>query len=121
MSRGPVLLVEDDHDIRVSVRQTLEDHGYQVYTAANGQQAIELLRKLKIQPQLVVLDLLMPVMDGWQFVELLRSTQALAALPVVVQTAYPDMPPPQGIDGVLAKPVDLDVLVDLADRYCRAA
>src|SRR5690242_18959135 len=94
MSRGPVLLVEDDHDIRVSVRQSLEDHGYQVYTAANGQQALELLRQLEVKPQLVVLDLLMPVMDGWQFVELLRKTSVLAGLPVEVQTAYPDMPSP---------------------------
>src|SRR5262249_9753473 len=104
--------------IRVSVRQTLEEHGYLVYTAANGQQAIELLRKTKLAPQLVVLDLLMPVMDGWQFIEQLRENAGYRGLPIVVQTAYPDMPTPTDVQEILRKPIDLDVLVEVAGRYC---
>jgi CheY-like chemotaxis protein len=111
-----VLVVEDDHDVRVSVRQTLEEEGYQVVSAANGHQAIELLSKH--QPGLVLVDLRMPIMDGWQFVELLKGDVALARLPVFVHTAYYELEPPAGIDGVLKKPIDANALIDLAHKHC---
>ena len=61
---GPVLVVDDDLDIREALAQILEDRGFEVITAANGQEALALLRSLKVCPALILLDLMMPIMDG---------------------------------------------------------
>jgi CheY-like chemotaxis protein len=116
-TKGSVLLVEDEHDVRVSVRSILEDEGYEVLSATNGKEAIALLQSVAVPPKLIILDLHMPVMDGWEFVALLRSTAALAGLPVVVQTAV-DRTPPDGISAYVRKPVDGDALVAMVRHYC---
>ena len=112
--KRPVLVVEDDHDVRVSVRSILEDEGFQVLSAANGRQAIDLLQQF--QPGLILLDLRMPIMDGWEFVELLRRDAVLARLPVVIHSAFHELAPADV--EVLAKPVDARVLVELAHKHC---
>jgi len=85
---GPILLVDDYDDARGLVREALENHGYRVVEAANGQQALNILvgRREERIP-LIILDLQMPVMDGWQLLELMRCYVGLSAIPVIVVTA----------------------------------
>jgi CheY-like chemotaxis protein len=118
-TKGAVLVVEDDHDIRVTLRAVIEGEGYPVYTASNGQEAIALLESLAEKPRLIVLDLMMPVMDGWQFARLLKSNATLAALPVAVQSAFGSaVSPPSGAVAILKKPIDIQQLIGLIDQHC---
>jgi CheY-like chemotaxis protein len=118
MPHGAVLIVEDDYEIRITLRAILEEVGYAVETAANGREALALLQKESIAPGLILLDLMMPIMNGWEFADLLKSSAALAAIPFVVQSAFCDTRPPSGAVAVLSKPIDLDALLTLVDRHC---
>jgi CheY-like chemotaxis protein len=78
-----ILLVEDDEDIRTDLTELLEISGYPTMTAANGVDALEKL-ETSPPPVLIMIDLMMPVMDGWQLREALLDRPALAAIPIVV-------------------------------------
>lgn len=117
-SRSTILVVEDDHDIRVSVRNLLEDEGYRVLSVTNGRIALDLLERADPAPSLIILDLMLPVMDGWQFAERLRARPRLADIPIVIMSAYDHPPPPKGTVGFVKKPVDTDLLLGVVDRYC---
>ncbi|AFE07587.1 hypothetical protein COCOR_07541 [Corallococcus coralloides DSM 2259] len=110
--RTTLLLVENNEDVREALREILESEGYRVLTAANGQVALNLLAEQERMPALVLLDLVMPVMDGHAFIEHLRGTGALALTQVLVLTAHPTLPLPQGVAGRLGKPVKLEALLD---------
>ena len=84
---GHILVVEDDQDIRESVVEVLEDEGYQVSAAADGREALERLHGAEPRPDLFLLDLMMPVMNGLQFREEQLRRPELAEIPVVVVTA----------------------------------
>jgi len=71
-----------------------------VLSAADGQQAVDIVSERR--PGLILLDLRMPMMDGWQVVELLESDAALARLPIMIHTAYHDLTPPSGLSGTAA-------------------
>ena len=77
-----ILLVEDDDFIRQEISEALEDEGYRVSTAAHGKEALAILAD-GTRPTVVLLDLMMPVMDGWQLLEVLRRHNELAEIPVV--------------------------------------
>ena len=117
-SRGTILVVEDDHDIRVGVRTLLEDEGFRVLTVTDGRSALDLLERASEPPRLILLDLMLPVMDGWRFAELLRKRPRLARIPIVIMSAYEEPPPPDGIVGFLKKPVDAEALLRLMAPYC---
>lgn len=117
-SRSTVLLIEDDHEIRVSVRNLLEDEGYRVLTATNGLAALETLRRDETRPCLILLDLMLPVMDGWQFAQALREHKEFAGIPIAVLSAYDAPAPPEGIVGFLRKPVRDTTLLQLVGRFC---
>lgn len=86
---GPILLVDDYDDARASVREALEDAGYAVVEAAHGQQALDLLVSRPDEcVSLVVLDLQMPVMDGWKLLDLMSNYVGLASIPVIIVTAH---------------------------------
>jgi CheY-like chemotaxis protein len=87
---GRVLVVEDDEDIRESLAQVLRDEGYAVAAAANGREALAQLRSDEPRPDIILLDLMMPVMDGWQFRVAQQEDPQLAAIPVVILTALSD-------------------------------
>ena len=111
-----VLVVEDDVDILRALVQVLEDEGYAVRTAGNGQIALDTLRAPGAQrPCVILLDLMMPVMDGWAFrAEQLRDA-TLAQIPVIVLTADGSAAHKGYLmDGarVLKKPIDLDTLLN---------
>ena len=119
-AKGSVLIVEDDHDIRVALRTVLEDHGYTVLTAAHGRGALAMLRALAEKPGLVFVDLMMPVMDGWQLVDELHHSPTLAGIPFVVQSAYTNQGSPPGAVATLMKPVNVERLLKLVEQYCSA-
>lgn len=115
---GTVLVLEDDHDVRVAVRNTLEDEGYRVWSVTDGRRALELLERGAEPPDLILLDLMLPVMDGWEFAARIRSVARWSRIPVAAMSAY-DRGPPPGVVAFLRKPVSPEALVQLAERHCR--
>lgn len=105
-----ILVVEDEHDVRVVLREILEGAGWHVTTAANGRDALALLRG-GMRPAIIVIDLWMPMMDGWQLLAAMRGDPELAAIPVGVQTAHDEARLPEGLAFVLVKPVDAERLL----------
>jgi urea transport system substrate-binding protein len=116
---GPVLVVDDDPAIREAVRDVLEAAGMRVATARDGAEALE--RVLAEPPSLVLLDMRMPVMDGWHFSRALRERGL--ALPVVVMTAAADArrwAEEIGARGWVAKPFAVSELVSAVERHATA-
>jgi len=111
-----VLVVEDEQDLREMLRDALELNGYAVVTAVDGQDALDKISGIE-HLCLVLLDLLMPVMNGWDFVEKFRQRAELAAVPVVVHSSAPG-PTPAGVTRVLQKPMIFDRLISVVREYC---
>jgi CheY-like chemotaxis protein len=99
--RGPVLVVDDDADQRAALAALLSRRGYEVVLAVDGQDAWEMLER-GLRPSAIVLDLTMPRMDGWSFLDHLHGS-AQAAVPVIVTSAVASRAPP-GADACLEKP-----------------
>jgi CheY-like chemotaxis protein len=111
-----VLLVEDEDDLRESMRDALELNGYVVVAAHDGQEALEELDRIE-HVCLVLLDLLMPRMNGWEFFEKLRARPELQDVPVVVHTSAPSRAP-AGVTRVIQKPLELARLLSVVREYC---
>lgn len=121
--RGPVLIVEDNEITAGSIAQVLRWEGYRVLVAGNGEIALRLLRQGE-RPALILLDLMMPVMDGQEFHRRLREMPGAGAVPVVVITGIDDaVQETCGLQptAVLTKPFQLDRLVALLSTHARAA
>jgi CheY-like chemotaxis protein len=114
-----VLLVEDDMDVREAVADTLEEVGYRVLTARHGLEALGMLRDGGPRPCLILLDLMMPVMDGWQFRTEQCKCPELAQIPVVALSAHAGMRDLDVVDH-LRKPIQLRVLMRVVERFCGA-
>jgi CheY-like chemotaxis protein len=114
---GQILVVDDDDDLRETVQMLLEENGFAVTAAANGRMALEELRAGG-RPNLILLDLMMPEMNGWQFLEVARGDSTFSAIPVVVMTAHKssDLPPVPPED-VLHKPFDAQKLFATIARH----
>jgi CheY-like chemotaxis protein len=115
----PVLIVEDDADLREMMAQLLSLEGYRTEAVANGRDALEYLRRGDF-PDLILLDLMMPVMDGWEFRRRQSEDPALARVPVVVLSAL-DQARAADLGGAafLKKPLDFDRLLEIVRHYCR--
>ena len=113
-----VMVVDDDPDVLEITQMVLEGSGHRVLTAANGAQALELLRKCGAVPCLILLDLMMPVMDGWRFSEELEQDAALAPIPVVVVSGgtAPEEASVRAVE-YMTKPIGLERLLTLARKY----
>jgi two-component system, chemotaxis family, chemotaxis protein CheY len=111
-----VLLVEDEEDLREGMREALEFNGYSVYAAEDGQQALDQLGRID-HVCVVVLDLLLPGMNGWDFFAKMRSLPTYADVPVVVHSSAPSRAP-QGVTRVLQKPVKLEQLLAVVREFC---
>ncbi len=85
MERGTILVVDDEPGLREIVRVNLEAEGYQVLEAATGQEALELVKRA--QPDLLILDLMLPGMDGWEVLRRLEADPETAGVPVIILTA----------------------------------
>jgi CheY-like chemotaxis protein len=115
-----ILLVEDDAATREAMAPALEMSGYTVAGAANGQEAIDHLRG-DGRPCLILLDLMMPVKDGWQFRAEQQQDPSLAGIPVVVVSADGTVDQKAvalGAAGYLQKPVEVDQLLSVVRRHC---
>jgi CheY-like chemotaxis protein len=115
-----ILLVEDDADIRQDLAELLRDEGYSVMTASNGAEALGQLRG-GMRPRLILLDLMMPVMNGWEFrVEQLKDPE-LASIPVVLLSGAADVHHNAStlrVYDFLTKPIQLDRLFKTLERAC---
>ncbi len=113
-----VLIVDDNLDIRLLFKRRLETEGYEVIEAENGLQAAETLQST--EPCLVILDLMMPIMDGWQFLEWKKEQKKeLAELPVIVISAVSNnVKAPEGVAGFLKKPVSLSNMISTIQNHC---
>ena len=115
-----ILIVEDDRDVAQSVAEVLGISGYCTAIAANGREALDHLRKNDL-PDLILLDMMMPVMDGWQFRQEQRTLPAVASIPVVIVTADGDARAKAVLiqaAGYVVKPVTIDSLLDEVERVC---
>ena len=112
-----ILVVDDEDAIREAVVDTLEYEGYRVVSATNGLQALDEVRAAK--PDVIILDLMMPVMDGWTFLQQCRSDPLCSCTPVMVMSAFPAFEASTSqfhVEARLAKPFDLDDLVGAVKR-----
>jgi len=119
-----ILMVDDDDDVRDSLLEFLQDHGHRTIGAANGVEALALLDSLDEPPCLIILDLMMPGMDGGTFRGQQLRRPALANIPVVVVSAYKDVEDrARELDVVrcLSKPIDLKVLLQIVEKTCALA
>src|ERR1700693_3133049 len=115
---GPnILVVEDDEDAREAMVALLQMKGYSAVPAGNGKEALDYLHQAPV-PDLIILDLWMPVMDGWQFRAEQIKDPRLKKVPVIVVTALSDR---NDLDAneVIIKPVDVDRLLTSVSQYCR--
>jgi DNA-binding response OmpR family regulator len=113
-----VLIIDDDSDIRDAVTEVLSFEGHEVFGAAEGEQG--LVRCRLVRPDLVLLDLMMPGMNGWDFLKALRREEAIAEIPVVVVSALGRVPELQ-VAGFLPKPFGLDALVAVVNHATHRA
>lgn len=114
-----ILLVEDDVDFRESMRELLKSEGYRVTTAENGQIALDILSSLPDPPDLVLLDLMMPVMDGWTFLKRRQAEPGLVDCPVVLLSGVADLcsdPILSEVTACLVKPIDIERLLQVLDE-----
>jgi DNA-binding response OmpR family regulator len=112
------LVVDDDIDIRDALSDVLRDEGYQVATAADGEQALHALRRETAD--LVLLDLMMPGVNGWQFLERKHQDAALEAVPVLIVSASTaqDATHLDKVVGRLTKPINLNTLLARVKELC---
>ena len=118
MAQPRILVVDDDTSIRSFVEMALDSEGYVVSTATNGAQALAVTDQ--VQPDLILLDMRMPIMDGWTFARRYREKSSEPKAPIVVITAATDAGERAAeiqADGYLGKPFDLDELLGLVERY----
>ena len=111
-----ILVVDDEAPIRTTIADILRDEGYTIKTASDGQEALQIVER--IRPALVLLDMRMPVLDGWGFAQGLRARGV--AVPVLVMTAAQDArrwAAEIAADGYLAKPFRLLDLLDAVERF----
>jgi CheY-like chemotaxis protein len=116
-----VLVVEDDHDLREIIAEVLRQAGVRVGEAVNGASALDLLKRSEELPGVILLDLMMPVMDGWQFRAEQQRDPRLAGIPVIVMSAVTDGEAKAAQlrpAAYLKKPMDLDEVIDVVRRHC---
>jgi CheY-like chemotaxis protein len=107
-----VLVVDDEADIRDSLKEALVDEGYNVELAANGRQALDILPTLE-RPCAVILDIIMPVMSGPELYAAMRASPSLADIPVVVSTSDPSRAPSGVL--IMRKPINLSRLLQTVE------
>jgi CheY-like chemotaxis protein len=115
LDSSSILIVDDDHDIQDCLAEAISSQHYKVFTAGNG---LEALRKLRVSeaPSVIILDLMMPVMNGWEFLTACQKDPRLAKIPVVILSAIANKDTAYGATDFLRKPVNLDQLLDKLER-----
>jgi len=111
-----VLVVEDDDDSRQELSELLSDEGYRVLALADGREALNVLAQL--QPDLILLDLMMPIVSGWEVLAVLEADSKLSSIPVVVLSAYAAQAP-RGVACALNKPLSIANLLTAVRSACK--
>jgi CheY-like chemotaxis protein len=122
LARPSVLVVDDNEDIRMTIRDVLEDQGFTVACAGNGREALEMLISGQSKPALILLDLTMPEMDGWTFRQEQQKVPRLAQIPVVLFSGHHDAArAAQSLNAaaLMTKPLRLEGLVTLVEQLAR--
>lgn len=123
-ARDPqVLVVDDDPDIVEALIEVLEDHGFSAQAASNGADALDKLRASAELPRVILLDLMMPVMDGYGFRAAQQADERIAAIPVIVLSAHANVEQAaeqMNAAGCLRKPVQLQTLLATVASYCES-
>jgi CheY-like chemotaxis protein len=113
-----VLVVDDDQDIRDALCELLLDEGYQAVAAANGAEALSYLRSREL-PCVILLDLMMPIMDGWEFRRQQKGDPKLSGIPVVAITAAGESRASTiAVDRILPKPLQIDHVLETLESFC---
>jgi CheY-like chemotaxis protein len=118
-----ILVIDDEISICDMLAEVLTDEGYGVVTASNGREAMNVLRQGNEPPCVILLDLMMPVMTGWEFRKEQQQDPALAAIPVVVLSAVQNIKTEAtalGAAAHISKPINFATLLDTVERYCAA-
>jgi CheY-like chemotaxis protein len=118
-ARPVVMLIDDEPLVRETLQAFFIDEGYGTMTASDGEEALALLAAVTPRPDVIILDLTMPRVDGWQFLERRATEPSLATIPVVVLTALPNAD--VGGATVLHKPIRLDQLGAVVGKVVGAA
>jgi CheY-like chemotaxis protein len=116
---GIIFIVDDDAEIRTMLGLVLRLGGYESTSACNGQEALDRLKD-GLHPTLILLDLMMPVMSGWDFLTALQREDAWKNIPVLALTGYSSMigqHPIPGTIGVVTKPLDVPKFFEIVARY----
>lgn len=115
-----ILLIEDDDTIREVIQEALQIEGYHVRTAINGREALALIQN-GLEPSLILLDLMLPVMSGWEFLDILRrhSNPAISKLPVIIMSAAGNaaLTAVEKAQGYVQKPLDLEILFKEVEKF----
>ena len=120
MECNGILIIEDEQEIRDTLRQLLELEGHKVYTAANGAEGLQRLRVMP-PPCSIILDILMPVMSGWQFLDARQQDEALSSIPVAIVSGIAQKPASIPRATVfIRKPIDFDVLLGFVNEQHQA-
>jgi CheY-like chemotaxis protein len=116
-----VVVIEDDEPIRNVIQEALEIEGYRVIVAGDGKEGLEVLKKATT-PCLILLDLMLPIMNGWEFMEELRKDNGnmLAAIPIVITSAAGGAAKTavEHAQGYIRKPIDLELLLSTVRKFC---
>lgn len=115
-----ILVVEDNVDARQALGELIELYGYNVTCAENGLDALNKIRSLPQPPALILLDLFMPLMDGYTFVARARTDSRIKQVPVVAMTGQPWVPP-SSVDAILTKPIRSDTLLHTIRQFVKPA
>ncbi len=117
-SENFILIVEDNIDLREIYSECLTYEGFKIVEASNGKEALEVLHTLDQKPAVILLDLMMPVMDGWQFLQEISNLSDLLHIPIVICSAATENLPKSL--PFRSKPLSKKELIDLAKKYCQA-
>lgn len=116
-----IFIIEDSQDYQYLLRTILMEEGYDVECASNGLEALDKLRARSNNPCMIFLDIMMPIMDGFEFREQQKKDPRLADIPVVVMTAHADVMAAKakiGVREIIKKPSDINVFLKAAQTYC---
>lgn len=113
-----IMVIEDDDDIRNTIVELLESEGFKTESAGNGKEALERLSVIP-KPCLVLLDMMMPIMNGREFLDRVMKDAYLAPIPILVVSAVADRVDTAGSVGFLKKPIDIDIVLKMVHQYCR--
>ena len=117
---NPILIIEDDPDIRTTLEMLLSNEGYRVITANHGAEALDLIRSQNILPSLIFLDLMMPIMDGRTFLREVLADPLIPRIPIFVLTAATETVH-ERIQGTMRKPFDIEEILEVAQKFARTA